>query len=107
MSSTAVIAVILVLAMIAANLPWFSERFFLVFKPLGGRKREWMRLAEWLLMFFLIGGIGLGFERKAQGTIHAQDWEFYVVSICLFIVFAVPGFVFRHQLGKMLTRRRR
>ena len=107
MSSTAVTAVILALALIAANVPWFSERFLFVFNPPGGRKREWMRLIEWLLMLLLVGGIGLGFERQTQGTIHAQDWEFYVVGTCLFVVFAVPGFVYRHQLSKMLSRQRR
>jgi hypothetical protein len=31
------------------------------------------------------------------GQLHTQDWEFYATSFCLFIVFALPGFIYRHD----------
>lgn len=98
------VALILVIAVVAANLPWFSERFLLFWNP-GGGKKEWMRLLEWLLLYILVGLIAVGVERKAYGVVHEQSWEFYVVTVCLFMVFATPGFVYRHILGRLLQRR--
>ena len=52
-----------------------------------------------------VGAIGLGLERRLTGEIYAQDWEFYAVTLALFIVFALPGFIFRYDLLKHLRRR--
>ncbi|MDE2089663.1 MAG: DUF2818 family protein, partial [Gammaproteobacteria bacterium] len=59
----------LALAVITANLPWLSERFFFVFTLPSG-KRAWMRLLEWLVLYFVVGGIGFGLEMKINGDIH-------------------------------------
>ena len=64
-----------------------------------------MRLLEWLLLYMLVGLFGLGFEKKVTGESHLQDWEFYAVTFCLFLVFALPGFIYRHDLKKHLDRR--
>lgn len=93
------------MAIVAANLPWFSERLFFIFTPKGGAKKIWMRLLEWLLMYFLVGALALGLEFKLQGDVHPQDWEFYVVTLCLFMIFALPGFIYRHDLKRHLSRR--
>lgn len=99
--------ILLVTALLAANLPWLSERFLLVF-PTGGRdKRAWMRLFEWLCLYFIIGGLAFGLETKATGGIHEQGWEFYAVTFCLFLVFALPGFIYRHDLKHLLDRETR
>jgi len=34
-------------------------------------------------------------EKATFGQIAHQDWEFYAVTSCLFIVFAFPGFVYK------------
>jgi hypothetical protein len=47
-------------------------------------------------MYGAIAAIGFGLEQKVTGSVHAQDWEFYAVTACLFIVFAMPGFIYRH-----------
>jgi len=47
-----------------------------------------------LFAVFLV--VALGIEQRVQGTVHAQDWEFYVILIFLFSVFAVPGFIWRY-----------
>lgn len=96
---------LIVVALIAANLPWLSEKFFFVFAPPGGAKRAWMRFLEWFVLYLLLGAIALGLERKITGQIHVQDWEFYAVTLCLFLIFALPGFIYRHDLKHLLDRR--
>lgn len=97
MSVSLAVWLLLGIAVIAANLPWLSERFLFFIMPAGGRKKFWMRLVEWLLLAGFIGILATGLERKATGGMHDQDWEFYAVSLFLFMVFAIPGFIWRHQ----------
>ena len=87
MSQSLVIGLWLGLAVIAANLPWLSERWLLIFaRPDRRAKPFWLRLIEWGLLYGLIAGMGFGFEYKTTGTVHAQDWEFYVVTLCLLLI---------------------
>lgn len=102
------IIILIIVSLIAANLPWLSERFFLFFNPPGEQgKSLWMRLLEWLTLLCLFLLAALGLEKKLMGEIYRQDWEFYAVIICLFIVFALPGFIFRHDLYPHLQKRKR
>mgnify|MGYP005751401783 CR=1 FL=1 len=107
MSLTLAVMALLVVAVLAANLPWMSERFLFVFPAPGGGKSAWLRLFEWLVLYFLVGGIALGLEQKSFGERHAQDWEFYAVTACLFLVFALPGFIYRYDLKSLLARAKR
>jgi hypothetical protein len=86
----------ILLSVVSANLPWLSERKFLILSSPKG-KSGWIRLLEWLLLYFLIGAIGLGLEFRLDGDIHHQDWEFYAVTLSLFFVFALPGFIWRYD----------
>jgi hypothetical protein len=107
MLQTAIISLIIV-SLIAANLPWLSERFFLFFDPPGGQdKALWMRLLEWFFLLCLFLFAALGLEKKLMGEVYAQDWEFYAVVVCLFVVFALPGFIYRYDLRPHLEKRRR
>lgn len=101
------ITTILVISIIAANLPWLTERSFLIFPPNPAGKSVWMRLGEWLVLYLIIGGIAIGLEIKATGGSHTQDWEFYWVSLFLFMIFALPGFIYRHDLVHLIERSRR
>lgn len=92
------------LAILAANLPWLSERWLLVIACNGRSKPFWLRLMECGLLYGLVLGMGFGFEYKATGAVHAQDWEFYTVTLCLFAVSALPGFIYRHQLRRLLEQ---
>ncbi len=96
--------IILLLAIVCANIPWISQRFLFVIIPANG-KREWMRLLEWLMFYLVVGAIALGIEKKTLGIIHQQQWEFYVTTLCLFMVCAFPGFLYRHQLMHLLQRK--
>lgn len=97
---------LILVAFVAANLPWLTERRFFIF-PAGEKKSAWFYLLEWLVLYFIVGGIALGLEQKAMGDIHPQDWEFYVVALCLFLVFALPGFIYRYDLKAHLEKAKR
>lgn len=94
-------------AIVAAGLPWLSERWWLVAVRNDIRPKPfWLRLLEWLLLYGFMLGLGLGLEYKATGAVHVQDWEFYAVTLCLFAVSALPGFAYRHQLRRLLDQAR-
>lgn len=86
---------VILLAVLAANIPFFNERAFALV-PLKAAKPVWLRLIELLLLYFLVLGLGWLLEARI-GNVFAQAWEFYVVTACLFLVFAFPGFVWRYQ----------
>ena len=94
MSQTASVWLVLVLAFGAANLPFLTQRLLGVV-PLAGGKNLAMRLGELVVMYFIVGAIGLLLEQRA-GQIAPQGWEFYAVTGALFLTFAFPGFVYRY-----------
>lgn len=99
-----IIIVFLIVAFIAANLPWFSERVFGLIALKSGKKSAWYCLLEWFVLYLLIGMVAIGLEKKFTSDIYSQDWEFYVSTLCLFIVFALPGFIYRFDLKHLLQR---
>lgn len=88
--------ILLLIAVLAANLPWFSERLFYVI-PLKKRPKSlgW-GLLELVILYFIVGAIAFYAERNTMGQAAPQNWEFYVITACLFLVFAFPGFVYRY-----------
>lgn len=100
--NTTIVAVFLLVALLAANLPWMNNRFLIFITPQKGVKRFWMEFVEWLILYLLVGLLALGLENKQMGQLHQQDWEFYATTLCLFVVFAIPGFVYRHTLKHYL-----
>ena len=95
MTQTTSIWALIVLAFVAANLPFVNQRLMAVVPLAGGRKSLALRLAELVVWYFVGGGIGLALEKSA-GQIQSQGWEFYAVTAALFITLAFPGFVFRY-----------
>ncbi len=87
-------AILILLALLAANLPWFSGRLFYLI-PLGNKHVGW-QLLELTVLYFAIGTIALFSERMTMGQAAPQHWEFYAITACLFLVFAFPGFVWRY-----------
>ena len=94
MTQTASIWLVLVLAFCAANLPFVSQRLLGVVRLPHGKNLA-IRLGELVLLYFLVGGIGLLLEQRL-GQIAPQRWEFYAVTGTLFLTFAFPGFVWRY-----------
>ena len=87
-------AILVLLALLAANLPWFSERLFFMM-PVKKKHAGW-QLLELVVLYFVMGGIAFLSERLTMGQIAPQNWEFYATTACLFLVFAFPGFVWRY-----------
>lgn len=104
MSQTASIWLVIVLAFAAANLPFLSPRLLGVVRLARGKNLA-MRLAELVLLYFVVGGVGLLLENRL-GQVAPQRWEFYAVTGALFLTFAFPGFVWRYLFkhGKHRTR---
>ena len=58
-----------------------------------------LRLAELVVVYLLVGGFALLLEKRA-GQIASQGWEFYAITLALFITLAFPGFVYRYLLSR-------
>ena len=86
---------VILLAILAANLPFLNEQIF-AFVPLRTPvKSFWTRLLELAILYGLVGAAAHLLESR-MGNAFPQGWEFYAVTICLFIVLAYPGFVYRY-----------
>lgn len=59
------------------------------------------RFLELLVGYVLVGTLGNALELNL-GNAFTQGWEFYAVTLALFLVLAYPGFVWRY----MMRRRR-
>ncbi len=94
MSQSLQIGVLLLLAVLAANLPFANQRLLLV-GPLRPAKSLAWRLLELVLLYFVVGGVGLMLEQHA-GQIAPQGWEFYAITATMFLTLAFPGFVYRY-----------
>ena len=89
---------VIVLALVTANLPFLSERLFLVRRLPESKALAW-RLAELVVGYLLVGGIALALE-KSIGQNAPQGWEFYAITGTLFVTLAFPGFVYRYLLKR-------
>ena len=89
------VAALLVLAVVLANLPFLSERLFLVWAFARGVKSAWWRIAELVAYYGVTAAVAYWMESRL-GPVYRQRWEFYAVTVCLFLVFAYPGFVYRY-----------
>lgn len=98
MSQIASAWVVVVLALVTANLPFVSNRLFVIYSLAGGKNLAG-RLGELVVWYFVVGGAGLLLE-KSRGQIASQGWEFYAITGALFVTLAFPGFVYRYLFKK-------
>ena len=96
MGQTESVIVVILLALLAANWPFITLRLFGVLRLQQG-KSLFVRLVELVVLYFVVGGIGLLLEQRI-GQITPQKWEFYAITATAFITFAFPGFVWRYLL---------
>lgn len=96
MSQASSVWLVVVLAVGAANVPFVSSRLLAVMTPSNPNALA-IRLLELVVLYVLVGGLGLLLERRA-GQIALQSWEFYAITATLFLTFAFPGFVYRYLL---------
>ena len=99
MSITASIWLIILAALVAANLPFINQRIAVVGPIMAARKPLWLRLVEMLVLYLLVGSLGMMLEHRA-GQNAPQGWEFYAVTGTLFLTLAFPGFVYRYLLHR-------
>jgi len=96
--STAAVWLVIVLAALAANWPFISQRC-LLFGPACPHKRLRLRLLEMLLLYCAVGLVGRLLEGRLA-AVHPQGWAFYVVTAALFVTLGFPGFVWRYLLRR-------
>lgn len=94
MTQTASVWLVLLLALLMANLPFISNRLFSVYR-LKSPKNLAVRLVEMFVWYLLVGGLGLYLEQR-NGQMAPQGWEFYAITGTLFLTFAFPGFTYRY-----------
>ena len=98
MSQTAAVWLVVMVALLLANLPFIGNRLFAFYAP-SAPKSLAVRLAELVVGYFLVGALGLFLEQRT-GQIAPQGWEFYAITGALFLTFAFPGFVYRYLFKK-------
>jgi hypothetical protein len=86
---------VLVVALVAANLPFVNERLFVIGPRRRPEKAFAWRLLELVVFALLTWGLGVALE-SSIGQRAKQDWEFYAAGACLFLTLASPGFVWRY-----------
>ncbi len=87
--------ILLLLAFIAANSPWFSSRLFYVIRLKSISKNLAWCLFELSILYLIVGSISFYAEYATLGQVSPQGWEFYTVTFSLFLVFAFPGFIYK------------
>jgi hypothetical protein len=103
LDTNAAVWLVIAAAIVAANLPFFSENLF-GFIPLKHRSADgahakpfWVRLVELLVLYLVVGGLARVLESQI-GNVFPQTAAnmFYPITGCLFLVLAFPGFVLRY-----------
>lgn len=97
-SQSTLIVVLVLVALLAANLPFVNARWFAI-GPRHRNKHLGWRLAEWLIAFFVFVLLGR-FMEGWIGQVAPQGWAFYAVLLCLFATLAFPGFVYSQLLKR-------
>jgi len=96
MNQSLAVWLLIALALASANLPFLTERVFAVVPwKRAAVKPFWVRLLEVLVSYLVVGALGFAFE-SALGNRFNQGWEFYAITLCLYLVLAYPGFVYRY-----------
>ena len=80
---------------VSANFPFMTESILGVWRLKRADKPFFIRLIELILLYFVVLGIARLLESNA-GNAFSQGWQLYAVTVCLFLVLAFPGFIFRY-----------
>ncbi|KMN36585.1 MULTISPECIES: DUF2818 family protein [Chromobacterium] len=87
------VIVLFLVALAAANLPFLTQKVGGVLK-VADKHFGW-RLLELMALYLLVGGFAYLLESRLM-PVQSQNWQFYVTTVSLFLVFAFPGFVYRY-----------
>lgn len=91
-------ALLLAAALLLANLP-FVIRPTMFRSATGGSADFAVRLLEWFLCLILTGVLAWLLETRSA-PLQQQHWQFYATAVCMYVVFAFPGFVYRYLWRK-------
>jgi len=80
-------------AVLLLSYPGWRFRAAVVEKPFLAR------LLEVLVLYLMVGTLGFAFEANI-GNPFQQGWEFYAITLSLYLVLAYPGFVLRYLLRR-------
>lgn len=94
MSHSFAALLLVLIAFGAANLPFLTQRRWLVGSPVESKLLR-VRLVELVLLYFVVGLLGKVLENSG-GQIVPQGWEFYAITGTLFLTFSFPGFCYRY-----------
>ncbi|MDP3519958.1 MAG: DUF2818 family protein [Hydrogenophaga sp.] len=98
MNTSGAVWLVILVALVAANLPFVNNRWLAV-GPSTAEKTWWQRLFELVVFYLMVGGLGLALEQH-QGQIYPQGWAFYATTGALFLTLAFPGFVWRFLMRR-------
>ena len=98
MSSAISVWLLVLLALVAANLPFLTKRVMGLLQ-LSKPKTLGVRLLELIVFYLVVGALGIALEKRL-GQNAPQTWEFYAITGTLFLTFAFPGFVYRYLLKR-------
>jgi hypothetical protein len=87
-----------ILGFLGASLPFFFSRWALVLARPGAKPFILYAVESFVLFALVVGGFAVWEARSGQRA--PQDWEYYAVIVCLWLVAAFPGFVWRFLLQK-------
>jgi hypothetical protein len=90
---------IVLLALAGANLPFLNQRLFGVVALRAVKKSAWLRIAEMIVLYFVVGTFGFLLEARA-GNRFDQGWQFYAITFSLFVVAAFPGFTWQYLVKR-------
>ncbi len=98
MTTSTQIVMLILLALVAANIPFFNQRIMLLGPQRLSKPLLW-RLIELVVLYLVVGGVGLALENHG-GQVAPQGWEFYAVTSTMFVTLAFPGFVYRYLMHR-------
>lgn len=94
------VTLLILIALLCANLPWFSNKYFFFITPSSGKKSTFPFVMEWLLMYVVVAVIAVLIEIKVQGFVQAKGLAFIAITFCLFAVFALPGLIYNFEINR-------
>lgn len=103
MNQSLALYLLITFAVVAANLPFLSERLFAVlpYRRAGQAavKPFWVRAGELLVLYGVSVSLGFAFEARL-GNRFVQAWEFYAITLSVFVVLGYPAYVWRYLLQR-------
>ena len=87
---------IVLLAILLANASFLTNKLFFVFRLMQPKKIT-SHLFELLIFYILLGCIAYFLEGNSA-NISSKTWEFYAITVLMFLTLSFPGFVYRYLL---------